>query len=185
MHYELTENEFNRIQDSMRQMDLVTDLCSYVPQGYHALNTDGLQSFLCAQQEVLHATLKALAERQEAQRKANQNAAEVAASKPTVLPISADLLVRVMQVCSGAIQDDKAIMELNSELYDATVTQGEAEPLRAFYTALHRQGCNVSTVVGNGMQQTTIKRVKSMKSAQPAKPPKVATRKRERLVGSV
>ena len=67
MSYQLSENEFNRLESCVSQLDFVTDLCSHIA-GRKEITLDGLQSFLCAQQEVLQATMKAADERARAQR---------------------------------------------------------------------------------------------------------------------
>lgn len=72
MNYQLTETEFNAVESCLKQMDLMTDLCSLV-EGRHSISIDGLQSFLCAQQEVLHATLEAATERLHAQLASNKD----------------------------------------------------------------------------------------------------------------
>ncbi len=70
MSYQLSENEFNRLESCVSQLDFVTDLCSHIA-GRKEITLDGLQSFLCAQQEVLQATIKAADERASAQRALN------------------------------------------------------------------------------------------------------------------
>ena len=67
MSYQLSENEFNRLESCVSQLDFVTDLCSHIA-GRKEIPMDGLQSFLCAQQETLQATIKAAESRAEAQR---------------------------------------------------------------------------------------------------------------------
>lgn len=66
MNYQLSENEFFALESCMRQLDFITDLCSNI-SGSPSISVDGLQSFLCAQQETLHATTKAAEERHQAQ----------------------------------------------------------------------------------------------------------------------
>ena len=66
MSYQLSETEFNRLESCVNQLDFVADLCSHV-EGRKEIPMDGLQSFLCAQQETLHATIKAAEERRDAQ----------------------------------------------------------------------------------------------------------------------
>ena len=67
MNYQLSENELNRLESCVNQIDFVTDLCSHIA-GRKEITMDGLQSFLCAQQEALQATIKAADERASAQR---------------------------------------------------------------------------------------------------------------------
>ena len=67
MRYQLSETEFNRLESCVSQIDFVTDLCSHIA-GRKEIPMDGLQSFLCAQQETLQATIKAAEARHEAQR---------------------------------------------------------------------------------------------------------------------
>ncbi len=66
MSYQLSDNEFYSLVSCMNQLDLITDLCSNI-SGSPSITADGLQSFLCAQQEALHAAIKAVKERHEAQ----------------------------------------------------------------------------------------------------------------------
>ena len=68
MSYRLSENEFFSLVTCLNQLDFVTDLCSHI-QGNPSLTADGLQSFLCAQYEALHAAIKAAEKRAEAQMK--------------------------------------------------------------------------------------------------------------------
>ena len=70
MSYQLSEDEFNRLESCVNQIDFVTDLCSHI-EGRKEIPMDGLQSFLCAQQEALQATIKAADERASAQRALN------------------------------------------------------------------------------------------------------------------
>lgn len=70
MSYQLSETEFNRLESCVNQIDFVTDLCSHI-EGRKEISMDGLQSFLCAQQETLQATIKAADERCHAQRALN------------------------------------------------------------------------------------------------------------------
>ena len=70
MSYQLSETEFNRLESCVSQIDFVTDLCSHIA-GRKEITLDGLQSFLCAQQEALQATIKAADERASAQRALN------------------------------------------------------------------------------------------------------------------
>ena len=67
MSYQLSEDEFNRLESCVSQIDFVTDLCGHIA-GRKEIPMDGLQSFLCAQQETLQATIKAAESRAEAQR---------------------------------------------------------------------------------------------------------------------
>ena len=67
MSYQLSEDEFNRLESCVNQLDFVADLCSHV-EGRKEITMDGLQGFLCAQQETLQATIKAAESRAEAQR---------------------------------------------------------------------------------------------------------------------
>ena len=185
MEFELTQGEISNLQSCAEQMVFVSDLCC-MAEGQRSITIEGLGSFLDAQIRALKATINAAEERHVAQLRLVREEAKATMERSKTIAISTDLLVRVMQACSGAIQDDEAIVEINNELYDATVvTQGKSEPLSAFYMALRIQGYSINFFDANGMMQTTIKRVKPMKSPLPAKPPKVATRKRERLVGSV
>lgn len=184
MEFELTQGEISNLQSCAEQMVFVSDLCC-MAEGQRSITIEGLGSFLDAQIRALKATINAAEDRHVAQLRLVREEAKATMERSKTIAISTDLLVRVMQACSGATQDDKAIIDLNSELYEATVMHGETEPLSAFYMALRRQGYSINFLDANGVMQTTIKRVKPMKSTQPAKPPKVATRKRERLVGSV
>lgn len=67
MNYQLSENELNRLESCVSQIDFVTDLCGHIA-GRKEIPMDGLLSFLCAQQETLQATIKAAESRAEAQR---------------------------------------------------------------------------------------------------------------------
>lgn len=184
MDYQITENEFNCIASCADQIDLLTNLCTYIPDGEHAITIVGLDSFLTAQNKVLRSTLKALEERQDAQRSLNKTAAVNAASRPKALSMPVELLVRIMQACSGAIQDEKAMLEVNNDLYDAAVMHGEVDPLCAYHDALRRQGFSVNFFDGNGMLQTTITRAKAKKAAPSAKAPRAPARKRDKLVAA-
>ncbi|WP_291519354.1 hypothetical protein [Acidovorax sp.] len=185
MNYEMTENEFTRIESCTQQLDLMSSLCALILKSDNAVPIDGLGSFLFAQQEALGATLKAMQERMDAQLVLNRSAAATAlVSKPATMAISADLLVRIMEVCSGAIREEKAIMELHGQIYEATVMQGEMEPWAAFDAALIRQGFDITTTVKNGGFQFTIKKAKPKKAALSQEPHKAPVRKRDRLVAS-
>ena len=184
MDYQISEDEFNSITSCADQIDLLTSLCAYIPTGHHAITIAGLDSFLCAQNRVLRATLKALEEREEAQRKTEHSAAAAERGSPAPPSISSELLVRVMAACSGAVSDDAAILQIHEDLFDATVMHGNGEPLKAFYAALQRQGVGINVIVGNGVCQTTITRGTPRKARQPTKAPRVASRKRDRLVAS-
>lgn len=184
MDYPISEDEFNSIASCADHIDLITSLCTYIPAGHHAITIAGLDSFLTAQNKVLRATLKAVEERQESQRKAAPNTAASERSNSAPPAISPELLVRIMDACSGAAQDDEAIMQIHGDLYDATVMHGHGEPLKAFYAALHRQGVGVKTIFGNGVSQTIITRSTRKKALQPTKAPRVAARKRDRLVAA-
>ena len=70
MSYQLSEDEFNRLESCVNQLNFVTDLCSHIA-GRKEIALDGLQSFLCAQQETLQATIKAADVRASAQRALN------------------------------------------------------------------------------------------------------------------
>lgn len=184
MDYQISEDEFNSIASCADQIDLLTNLCAYIPAGHHAITIPGLDSFLSAQNRMLRATLKALEEREEAQRKTEHSAAAAERDSQPLPSISSELLVRVMAACSGAVSDDAAIMRIHEDLYDATVVHGNGEPLKAFYAALHRQGVGINVIVGNGVIQTTVTRGTPRKAQQPTKAPKVAARKRDRLVAA-
>jgi len=184
MDYQISEDEFNSIASCADQIDLLTSLCAYIPAGHHAIAIPGLDSFLSAQNRVLRATLKALEERDDAQRNSKTSAAVAAASEPKALSMPVELLVRIMQACSGATQGDEAVMQIHSDLYDASVMHGHGEPLKAFHAALRRQGMGIEVIVGNGVCQTTLKRNKPKKATQPVKAPRVGASKRERLVAT-
>lgn len=184
MDYQITEDEINSIASCADQIELLTSLCAYIPAGHHAISTTGLESFLTAQNNVLQPTLKALQDRFDAQRIPNTRAAVAAANKPQALSIPAELLVRIMQACSGAIQDEKAMLEVHNELFDATVMRSEPEPLWALHDALRRQGFSVSFVDGSGALKTTITRTTAKKAPQQTKTPKAPARKRDRLVAA-
>ena len=66
MNYQLSENELNRLESCVNQIDFVTYLCSHV-EGCKEIPVSGLQSFLSAQQEALQATIKAAEARYDAQ----------------------------------------------------------------------------------------------------------------------
>lgn len=184
MHYELPQDEFNRIESCMHQIDLMAGLCALITAGHNAITIEGLGSFLSAQQEALNATLKTVEERRNAQRVLNQEAATAIVNKPATMEISAGLLVRIMKVCSGETRDEKAVMELHDELYDATVLHGEGAPLKALYSALDSQGFDITSTIRNGDSTFTITQAKPKKAAQPKEPPKAPARKRDRLAAS-
>lgn len=184
MDCQISEDEFNSIARCADQIDLLTSLCAYIPAGHHSITIEGLDSFLTAQKTVLRATLKALEERQETQRIASQSAAAAERDNSAPLAISTELLVRIMEACSGATQDDEAIMQIHSDLYDTSVMHGHGEPLKAFYAALHRQGMGIKVIVGNGVCQTTLERATPKKVPQPSRPPRAGARKRERLTAA-
>lgn len=184
MNYQISDDEFNSIASCADQIDLLTSLCAYIPAGHHAITIAGLESFLNAQNNVLRATLKALEERQESQSKAARSAADAERGSSALPAFSPELLVRIMDACSGSTQDDEAIMQIHSDLYDATVMHGHGEPLKAFYAALHRQGVGITTIVGNGVCQTTLERAKPTKAHQPVRPQRAVARKRERLTAT-
>lgn len=170
MHYELTDTELNRLEDCMKQLDFVTDLCSHI-KGYPNLSIDGLQSFLCALQYGLHTTLKAVEERQGAQQVLNEGTHQ----QPVPGGISPDLLVRIMEACSGADVGQEALEQLNDELFEAATNGAYREAQRAFYAALQRRGYNVTTMVRNGEETISFER-----PAAQARP-KATARKRDRL----
>lgn len=184
MDYQLSEDELNSIYACMHQMDLMASLCAYVPAGHHAVPTAALESFLCTQHRALQAAISAVEGRKKAAYVAKQEATAVIVKKPTTMTISVDLMVRVMEVCSGAMQGDEAILKIQDELCDATFVHGHGAPLRAYYAALHRQGLDINVIVGNGVCQTTLTRAAKKKAPQSAKPPKLAARKREKLVAA-
>lgn len=185
MDYQLSEDEFNSIYSCMHQMDLMASLCAYVPQGHHAVPTAALESFLCTQHRALQAAINAVEGRKDAERVAKQEAAAATASKPEPMPISANLLVRIMDVCSGGVRGEKAVMELHNELYDATIPHGEGEPLKALYLALRRQGFVISSTTTNGVLNFTIKHGSKPKKAAPSQVvPTGAARKRDKLVAA-
>jgi hypothetical protein len=95
---------------------------------------------------------------------------------------SPDLLARVMEVCSGAVMDEKAIAALHEELCD-TDGFGESSSQEAFYEALRRQGYTVMAAMNNGISQFAIKRPPS-KRPQSNKSSKAPERKREKLTAS-
>lgn len=184
MDYQISEDEFNSIASCADQIDLLTSLCTYIPAGHHAITIEGLESFLIAQNKVLRSTLKALEEREDAQRITNTSMTVAAASKPKTLSMPVELLVRIMQACSGAVQGEKAMLEVNNDLYDATVMHGEVDPLWAYHDALRTQGFSVNFFDESGALKTTITRATAKKVPQSPKAPRVATRKRDRLVGA-
>lgn len=170
LHYELSETELSRLDDCMKQLDFITDLCGHI-KGYPSLSIDGLQSFLCALQQGLHTTLKAVEERREAQQVLNEGAHQ----QPALGGISPDLLVRIMEVCSGAETSQETLAQLNDELFKAAVNDGYREAPKAFYTALQRLGYSVTTMVRNGEETINFERSTAKDR------PKTAARKRERL----
>ena len=183
MNFELTQEEINRLQFCKDQMTFISDLC-FMTEGNHPITIEGLGSFLTAQIETLQATVNVAEERYGAQLILNKKAAAAIVEKPAAMAITADLLVRIMKVCSGEIRGEKTVMELHDELYDATVLHGEGAPLRALYLALVRQGFDISSMTRNGASTFTIKQAKPKKAAQPHEPQKAPARKRDRLVAS-
>jgi len=170
LHYELSENELHRLEDCMKQLDFITDLCSHI-KGYPSLSIDGLQSFLCSMQQGLHTTLKAVDERREAQQVLNEGTHQ----QPAPGGISPELLVRIMEACSGADVGQDALALINHELFEAETNGGYRYAQRSFYTALQRRGYNVTTMVRNG--EATISFERPTAQARP----KATARKRERL----
>lgn len=183
MNFELTQEEINRILSCKEQMIFISDLCC-MAEGRHGITIEGLGSFLTAQVEILQATIKVAEERKSAQWVLNQDAAAAIVNKPATMAMTADLLVRIMEVCSGGVRDEKAVMELHNELYDATVPHGEGEPLRAFYSALYRQGFDINSTARNGISTFTIKRAKPKKAVQSPEASKDPVRKRDKLVAA-
>jgi len=170
MHYELTETELYSLEDCMKQLDFITDLCGHIT-GYTSISIDGMQSFLSALQQSLYTTLKAVEERREAQQVLSQGEHQ----QPDPGGISHELLVRIMEACSGADVGQEALAQLNDELFQAAVNDGYHEAPKAFYAALQRQGYSVTSMVRNGEASINFER-----PAAQAKP-KATARKRERL----
>ena len=183
MNFELTQEEINRLQFCKEQMVFISDLCC-MAEGNHPITIEGLGSFLTAQVEILQATIKVAEERESAQRVLNQAAAAAIVNKPATMAMTADLLVRIMEVCSGGVRDEKAAMELHNELYDATVPYGEAAPLKALYLALRRQGFDINSTSVNGVSTFTIKQAKTKKAAHSPAAPAGTARKRDKLVAA-
>lgn len=170
LHYELSETELSRLDDCMKQLDFITDLCGHI-KGHPSLSIDGLQSFLCAIQQGLCTTLKAVEERREAQQVLNQGVYQQHAP----VGISPDLLVRIMEACSGADVGQDALAQLNDELFQVAVNDGFREAPTAFYAALQRQGYSVTSKVRNGEASINFERLAAQSK------PKATARKRERL----
>lgn len=73
MNYQISEDEFNRLVDVRRQLDLMSDLaCAIVGNQRVEIYADNLLAFTTALEEQLKAVLKTVDERWEAQRAINQ-----------------------------------------------------------------------------------------------------------------
>lgn len=177
MSYELSEQEFWNLQGCMRQAGLMEELCSHI-SGQAPLNVEGLYFFFRTQKAALSAILEAADERSTAQLMLNQSV-----STPAIQGVSPDLLVRIMDACSGAVVDEASLVRLHQELYDATILNGESAPLIALYAALQRQGYSVGHTIMNGVAQVSITSPSS-KKAPSSKQRKAPARRREGLTAS-
>lgn len=133
MNYVITEKEFNALQSCTHQLDFIADLCCHIKEGSQpGLSIDGLQSFLCAQLEVLFKVLHATEARFEAQRQAD-----------AMRPIDWLYLFRILsgreaQTPSGSALDIDRKLRAAAEL-DADMQPVHAEWLTALVEAGARQ----------------------------------------------
>lgn len=68
MHYELSENEFNQLEKTLRQMRFFTDLLAPVEMRMNQVSSTDMAAFVEAQQACLTTVLDAVHSRWEAQR---------------------------------------------------------------------------------------------------------------------
>ena len=173
VHYELAESEWNLLDDCVKQMTLITDLCGHITSGSKTISVGGLESFISRQQDTLRETLRSVEERHQAQRVLSEGATErqtTGAASNLSIPI--ELLIRLMQTLSGADIDKAELMRTHDEFRDLAIQTASGEPLREFYKALLRAGLSIS----GGFSPVEINLPKP-KAAR-----KSPARKRERLM---
>ena len=188
MHFELSEKEFHGLESCQQQIGFMSDLCMHI-EGAQSVSIVGLMHFLDAQKAALAAVIKSADERQTEQMRLNSEMRNAETYEPQRgLHVASDLLVRIMDVCSGATVSDEMVVKLYDELFDATVPQGQGEPLKALHAALKRLGYEVNYSLNEGVTQFTIKQPVTTKArSQTNKKPLMPARKRakERLEATV
>lgn len=175
VHYELAESDWNRLDDCVKQMTLVTDLCGHITTGAKTISVSGLESFISHQQDTLRETLRNIEERYQAQRVLNEaTTGSQSTGTASGLALTAELLVRLMHACSGACIDKAELMRTHDELRDLSIQTASGELLREFYKALHRGGFTITGGVSHF--EITPPKTKVLR--------KTSTRKRERLTAT-
>ena len=179
MHFELSEKEFHSLESCQQQLSFMSDLCMYV-DGVQSVSIVGLMHFLDAQKDALTAVMKAAEDRQGAQLTLSRSAADTPVQQQQT-GLQHELLIRVMEICSGLPTSEEEVMKLYDDLFDATVAQGQGELLNAFHCALLRLGYQVSYTQNEQGSQFAIKRPPTTKP-QAGPKAKAPARKRESLM---
>lgn len=158
MHYQISEEAFNRLESARNQLRFVATLGGDQPCMGHVATVDML-AFMDAQQTAISSILD----------EAIFHVPPTESQQPP--EVSPAVLVQIIEAVSGAQTNAKDLVNL----YDCLANQqGSNEVFRAFTQALHRQGYNLDSMTRDSKTSVT--------PARKARPqPEVTRRKRNTL----
>lgn len=181
MEYQISETERRCLEEVSDQLDLICGCLCLADGQLQTITSNSLNTFLEQRRKEIDGVLTKLEERQDADFKLAQSLAREQEQKQKQLAqsIPPELLVRVIEACSGSVVAEQELVTLYSDLYDATVLHGRPEPFEAFGAALEKAGYKTTLEINSTGTQFTIKRTTNKARA----PSKLTTtpRKREAL----
>ena len=152
MHYQMTEEEFNRLDAVRGQIAVMASMLSVMNTDLSCLKSTDLHDAIEAQCSTLQALLQSLEKRG----MLRGNAGDAPQAPPGISPA---LLVAAMRAASGEEVGQDVLGDINAQLCDGALQDvGYGEALRAYYAALNRQGYAVETRVQSGTAETTFER---------------------------
>lgn len=179
MNYQISEDEFYRLESARDQLGFITSLLAptRTNQGLTDVTVSQLVAFVDAQRATVERVIEAANER-EAQASAAR-LEEAAAAKAPQISIAPELLTGLMDAACGALNDSEALNKLWNALYDAGAQHRPyMAALSHFVDVLRARGLvmHVQSIEGQASYDFVPAQSIRSKGATPAKP-----RKREKL----
>lgn len=179
MNYQISEDEFYRLESARDQLGFITSLLAptRTNKGLTDVTVSQLVAFVDAQQATVARVIEAASER-EAQASAARRE-EVETPQAPQVSIEPELLMGLMDAACGVLNDSEALNKLWSALYDAGAQHRPyMDALSHFMDVLRARGVvmHVQSIDGQASYDFVPAQPSRTKGATPAKP-----RKREKL----
>lgn len=183
MHYQITEDEFQSMEDMQAQIGLICGLiCQGADRALSMVTSSQLYAFIAPLMTTMEKICASAIEREK--QAIAESSEQITESKAPQVLISPELLIGLMDAASGKVTDATTLFKLWDELYAAGVEHAPySQVSRHFLEVLRDNGQVLHVEIRGGEASRSFLPINS-RNSQAVKGGRAKSRKREQLTAS-